>query len=393
MVTFDKLYKYTTIGQAQQWQIKVDGNKYWTEEGIVGGTITTSSPTFCYGKNVGRSNQTTDDEQAVLEARSKHQKKLDKGYNVVLTTDKPYFEPMLAHDAKKSKDITFKKRTFVQPKLDGLRTINQNNTLMSRNGKPFVTCPHLHQDKVILDGELYNHEYKEDFNKIVSLVKKTKPTDADVEEAKQKVQMWVYDFPGVEGVFSQRYEALWKWFLVEHGVKMITSHIVKPICSETFLNNMHSYSTEGFVLVPTYEVQNWYDVNKWHEVFIEQGFEGTIIRIDIGNYEGKRSKQLLKYKDFVDEEFEIVGYEEGTGGRAGTIGFFVMKHDKEEDKTFKSNIKGDFEFLAQVWKERDKYVGTRATVKYFSRTPKKENGDGDVPRFPFIIKLNREEYE
>jgi len=64
-----------------------------------------------------------------------------------------------------------------------------------------------------------------------------------------------------------------------------------------------------------------------------------------------------------------------------------MAHDKIKDKTFKSNVKGDFEYLAEVWKDRKKYIGTKATVKYFNRTP------DDVPRFPYIIKLNREEYE
>ena len=96
---------------------------------------------------------------------------------------------------------------------------------------------------------------------------------------------------------------------------------------------------------------------------------------------------FLKKKDFVDEEFTIVGAEEGEGGRAGTIGYFIMAHDKIKDKTFKSNVKGDFEYLAEVWKDRKKYIGTKATVKYFNRTP------DDVPRFPFVIKLNREEYE
>ena len=128
-------------------------------------------------------------------------------------------------------------------------------------------------------------------------------------------------------------------------------------------------------------------MEKYHEKFLEDGYEGSILRLDLGEYENKRSKQLLKKKDFVDEEFTIVGAEEGEGGRAGTIGYFIMAHDKIKDKTFKSNVKGDFEYLAEVWKDRKKYIGTKATVKYFNRTP------DDVPRFPFVIKLNREEYE
>lgn len=117
------------------------------------------------------------------------------------------------------------------------------------------------------------------------------------------------------------------------------------------------------------------------------GYEGSILRLDIGDYENKRSKQLLKKKDFVDEEFKIVGAVEGEGGRAGTIGFFVMELEDGKEKTFKSNVKGDFEYLTDIWKNHKHYIGTHATVKYFARTP------DNVPRFPYIIKLNRASYE
>lgn len=368
MQKLPKLYKYSTIGKAQSWEIIVTDNTFYTIEGQVGGKLTTSLPTVCKGKNIGKANETSDKQQAYLEAKAKWQKKIDKGYNEVLSTEKKFFEPMLAKDAKESKDL-FKKRTFVQPKLDGLRCINQDNTLMSRNGKPYVASPHLHQDSYILDGELYNHEFKSDFNKIVSLCKKTKPTDVDIQESAEKVEFWCYDYPS-DKVFSERYSEL--------------SKIIDALNEVTKSN--------PYKLVPTYEVFSWDDIKKYHEQFLADGYEGTIIRIDLGPYENKRSKQLLKYKDFIDEEFKIVGYEEGTGGRTGTIGFFILQHDKNPEQTFKSNIKGDFDYLKDVWKNRESYIGATATVKYFNRTPKTEDG-GDVPRFPYIIKLKREEYE
>lgn len=370
-MTFPILYKYTTKGQAQQWQIFVDDSWFYTQEGIVGGLLTKSLPTFCAAKNVGRANETTPQEQAILEAKAKHQKKIDSGYAENLDkSGAKFFEPMLAFEYSKYPNIPFTKRTFVQPKLDGLRADNFNNKLTSRNGKPYVSCPHLYQNKARLDGELYNHEYKSDFNKIVSLCKKQKPTKEDLEESTKKVQMWVYDFPEHNDVFSKRYEALEKWY-----------------------NDNYHQKYNPFWLVPTYEVKNMDEVINYHAQFVNEGYEGTIIRIDLGPYENKRSKQLLKYKDFIDEEFEIVEYEEGEGGRVGTIGFFIMKHDKNPKLTFKSNVKGDFDFLKQVWQDREKYIGTKATVKYFNRTPLKEDGTGNVPRFPYIIKLNREEYE
>lgn len=364
------LYKYAVTGAIQQWQIFVDGNSFYTVSGQQGGVLTTSASTYCSGKNIGRANATTPAEQAEAEALAKWTKKKNEGYaENIDKAGATFFEPMLAHEWKKYEKLLFTVPTWGQPKLDGLRCDNANSQLMSRNGKPFVSCPHLHQNDVRLDGELYNHEFKEDFNKIVSLVKKTKPTYEDVLEAAEKVEMWVYDFPEHKGVFSERYKELQKWY------------------------NSLNEKAAWFKIVPTVQLKNMEDLIKFHASNIEQGYEGTIVRLDLGNYENKRSKQLLKYKDFIDEEFKIVGYEEGEGGRAGTIGFFIMEHDKNPEQTFKSNVKGDFEFLKDVWNNAEKYVGTKATVKYFQRTPKKEDGSGDVPRFPYIIKLNRDEYE
>lgn len=355
------LYKYSTTGKAQQWQIIVEDDKFYTIEGQVGGKLTTSLPTICKAKNVGRANATTPEQQAMSEAKAKHQKKLDKGYNEVLTDEKKFFEPMLAKDYKDRKDVWAdpKIKKYVQPKLDGLRCVNENNQLMSRNGKPYLACPHLVQNDTILDGELYNHSLKNDFNKIVSLCKKQDPDKNELLESKNTVQFWVYDFPSHKGKFSDRYMALKKW-IVKH-------------------NN------PAFVLVPTYEVHSEADLKKRHEEFLEMGFEGTIVRLDLGEYENKRSNQLLKYKDFTDEEFEITGAEEGTGGRAGTIGFFNMV--TQDGKPFKSNVKGDFDYLKDIWRNHQAYIGKKATVKYFNLTP------AGIPRFPYIIKLNRAEYE
>src|SRR6187549_1056471 len=113
---FPTLYKYTQTGAVQQWRILVEDNYFQTEEGQEPGMKTLSLPTYCKGKNIGKKNETTDEQQAIAEAQAKWQKKVDSGYNEVLTAEKKFFEPMLAKDAKDSKDLTFKVRTFVQPK-------------------------------------------------------------------------------------------------------------------------------------------------------------------------------------------------------------------------------------------------------------------------------------
>lgn len=357
---FPIIYKYSKTGACQQWQIVVDGNKFYTIAGQTGGKLTSSLPTVCIGKNIGKKNETSPEQQALAEAEAKHYDKIEKGhYNETLTEKKNYFEPMLAHVLEDYEKLLFTVDTYIQPKLDGLCMISQNDTEMSRNGKPYLAVPHLHQHDTILHGELYNHKFKEDFNKIVSLCKKQNPSKEELAESKELVQYWIYDFPSFKGKFSDRYEALRKWLVKNPN--------------------------DSYVLTPTYRVKTREEIDKRNEEFLAAGFEGSIIRLDLGEYENKRSKQVLKMKKWMDEEFQILSAEEGTGGRVGTIGKFHIK--LPNGNSCKSNVKGNFDFLRDVWKDREKYIGTQATVKFFGYTP-----DGAV-RFPYVIKLNRQEYE
>lgn len=360
MKKFPILYKLTSKEQIQQWQIVSDKNTFYTIEGIKDGKLTQSLPTICTAKNIGKVNETTPEQQAELEAKAKHQKKLDAGYAEVLGKGIKLYSPMLAFELEID-SLTFEnRRVFIQPKLDGIRAISKNNKLFSRNGKIFTSCPHLHQDLTILDGELYNHEFKDNFNQIVSFVKKKIITEEEDQFA-EHIQFWVYDFPECKDVFSQRYEELKKWYRLN--------------------------KTKYIKLVPTYEVFNLQELENKHAEFISEGFEGSIIRLDLGPYEHKRSKQLLKYKEWQDKEFEILDVIEGEGNRTGTAGKFVLSLDKEKKIEFESNIKGEFSYLTKLLQEKKNLIGKLATVKFFNYTP------AGVPRFPYVIKIDRQGYE
>jgi DNA ligase-1 len=119
-------------------------------------------------------------------------------------------------------------------------------------------------------------------------------------------------------------------------------------------------------------------LDKLYGQWQEQGYEGQMVRLD-APYENKRSKTLLKRKEFQDAEYTILGWKEGIGNRAGTIGHF--KFETEGGAGFSSNVKGNFEYLADLLKKGDSLIGSEATIKYFSLTP-----DG-VPRFPYVIAI------
>jgi DNA ligase-1 len=206
----------------------------------------------------------------------------------------------------------------------------------------------------IFDGELYCYKLANDFNKIVSLVKKTKPTQEDLDECSRVIKYHIYDFPSQGGTFFERFRAL-------YGVKL-------PSTCE---------------FVTTHPVGDEDKVMELYEKYVEYGYEGQILRVD-SHYENKRSKSLLKHKSFTDEEYMILDVVEGEGNKSGQVGYMVFER---EDKRFKSNVKCSWEEGSQLLKDKNNLIGKTATVKYFNLTP-----DG-IPRFPYVINIDRESYE
>ena len=234
------------------------------------------------------------------------------------------------------------------------RAICTKDGLWTRNGEPIVRAPHIFEQikhifvekpDLILDGELYNHDLKNDFNKIVSCVKKQKPTKEDLEVSAKNIQYWVYDTYS-KANFEDRYK--------------IVSDIVD------------SLNLKDIVKVDASKIDRRL-VDSVAEAFVESGYEGAMIRLR-GSYENKRSKTLLKWKEFQDCEFEIVDIREGDGNRSGMAARVILKLD--ENRTFAAGVLGNVPYCIELLKNKDKYIGTQGTVIFQNYTP-----DG-VPRFP-----------
>tara|TARA_B100000519_G_scaffold88223_1_gene76533 strand:- start:688 stop:1875 length:1188 start_codon:yes stop_codon:yes gene_type:complete len=382
------LYKIDSQGRLREWTMNVDGNKFYAIKGLVEGKKTQDKPTTATPKNVGRSNETTATAQARFEAQAKWQKKIDSGYAVSEEDAKvkKFFEPMLAlsYDDRKN-EIVYP--VYAQPKLDGIRCIvrQENDEIVgrTRNGKIIECIPHILDSlkgffmaypKAILDGELYNHEYKEDFNKITSLVRKQKPVRSAKEtdkafakkeakwqesliESADKIQYWVYDMPKLNDVINEK--TLFDFRMTELKDKLITRK-------------------DCIVIVETNEVYSEGNLDNLYGQYLEQGYEGQMIRNDVGYDANKRSKNLLKRKDFMDAEYKVIDIDEGNGNRSGTAKHLVCYCDKTKQQ-FNSNIKGSFDYLKEIYDNRKEYIGKFATIKFFQLTP-----DG-IPRFPYAI--------
>jgi len=388
------LYKRTTTGATQSWEIEVEENKFRTISGQLDGKKITNNWTVCQGKNVGKKNATTGAEQALKEAEAKHQKKLEKGYHLSVEniSKKRFYEPMLAQDFKnknRRQEVMAEidgqiGNVFSQPKLDGIRCIAMREGLFTRSGKKITAVPHIHEalepffekyPNATLDGELYNHAYKDDFNKIIHLVRKQNLTDEHLAESKEMIQYWIYDAPviGKDNPFRKGGAYTEKDFFSDR-----TSVLDAQFANLGLDWTSGSHSANPLVIVETTEIHGREQLDRCYEDYVEAGYEGQMVRID-GPYENKRSPKLLKRKEFVDEEYTILGYEEGEGNRTGTIKHFKFKN--KDGRDFKSNVKGTFEYLTKLLKIADTLIGKEATVKYFNLTP-----DG-VPRFPYVIAI------
>jgi DNA ligase-1 len=353
------LYSRRSDGQVQEWTTEVQGDKYRFTSGIVNGALTESEWTVAKAKNTTRSNRTTPAEQALKEAHAAWQKKVDKGYreSVADIDNISFTEPMLAKEFKGTECFP----VYSQPKLDGIRCIARKDGLWSRNGKPFVSCPHIAQSlrelfvqepSLILDGEFYADKFATNFNAICELVKRSKLKDSDIEKSKA-IQYWIYDLPSHKGTFSERWDALNKLIIPN--------------------NILH--------LVPTRVAGDNRSLDEYYGEYVSAGYEGQMVRLD-SPYEFKRSKSLLKRKEFKDEEYTILDIEEGDGNRSGGAGAAILSINASGGATqFRSNIKGDRAFCTRLLRDRLGVIGKKATVKYFNLTP-----DG-IPRFPYVIAI------
>lgn len=361
---FGPLYGKSSTGKIKIWEITINLEdngqvKLITNSGYENGKKTNSTREI-KGKNTGRANETTPWNQAILEATSKMNKKKDEGYveNKDDLKDQDLLLPMLAHSYTKRKhDIVWP--AIVQPKLNGVRclTVMTENSLeyLSRKGKKYSTLRHLDECTkaliselgVPLDGEVFVKDWT--FQEIVRAIKKDRGKVTD------QLQYWIYDIVDTNSTFEERLE------------KMILAHS-KLIKLDAPVK-----------LTPYFIVKNEEEMMERHKIWTAQGFEGTIARNIKGKYVIKnRSKDLQKYKDFKDSEYEITGGTEATGNDSGTV-IFTCK--TLQGKEFSVRPMGSRERRREWLRDIDLLVGKKLIVKY------QELSENGTPIFPVGVEI------
>ena len=254
------------------------------------------------------------------------------------------FKCMLAHPVGKKE---WDKNSYVQPKLDGVRCYITKDGAFSRTHKEWKNIGHILAElkplfetypDIILDGELYNHNYKDNFNKIISLVRQSKPTDDQT-----LIQFHNYDM----------YDA--------------NDPSKSFIDRNSFIKEQHKIHEFDYCYeVTTKIVRTLKQAKENNKIFLKQGYEGSILRNN-NKYEQKRSYNLQKLKDFSDTEAVIINWVEGKGKRDGTIGKFIAKD--EHGVVFGMPVMAKMSVLKEMYDIVEWYMGKTATFTYFQKTP------------------------
>lgn len=391
MATFPELFGEATTGKTKTWSIRVinQGNTYSIvrTHGYIDGKKQENAKLVSGGKNIGKKNETTILQQAINDARAAWTKKMESGYsvkntgevvggvvdntNMIIVTegedgvdgvkgnrskgiDDTVPLPMLAHDYnKRGKSIHFP--CFVQRKFDGTRCIGiPGKGLFSRNRKTYPNLQHILSEinrlpsNIILDGELYSDTLS--FQEIVGIVKRETLKEGD--DIKQlQIKFYIYDLVN-ELPYSQRWANLQLLF--------------------------KRYKFQHLVLVATEECRSEDKMKELHSAYVAEGFEGIMLRNKEGIYKNSRSTDLQKYKEFMDEEYEIVEYKEGEGLEEGCI---IWLCKTPEGKVFNCRPRGSREERQELFLNGDKYIGKMLTVRFQELTDEK------VPRFPVGIEI------
>lgn len=358
------LYHRSRTGAIHSWQVETNGAEIISTHGQVDGAKIVSTK-IATGKNIGRSNETSPEQQAVIEMQAMHVFKLTRKYSLSPEdAQQDVLLPMLAQPfEKREAKLTYP--LDVQPKLDGVRALahweGDKVVLISRSGKPWLVTTHLNEQierimpkGTVLDGEIYLHG--KGFQWITARTKKRQP-------GTELLQFHAYDCPESNGDDSL------PWHERENVLQKVLSQstVGDPVVA---VENITVESKEALMIL--------------HDKWVAEGYEGLIARVLSAPYEyGHRSPSLLKVKAFQDAEYAICGHTDGLGVEKGLV--IWECHDPKSGKNFFTRPRGTHDERRQLFLEAESHYKQSLKVRYFGLT------DDFLPRFPIGIGIRAEE--
>jgi DNA ligase-1 len=338
------LYQKAKTGKIQQWTIRTEGCNIIKEFGEMGGKLRESEPVACVGKNIGKANETTPEQQAELEIKSQWQKKLDVKYSLTPDCAEETTKILPQHanvfDDHKKKIIY---PCIVQHKLNGLNTMAVGDIsdikLQSRGNKSYDTVQHINKAlagkipaNIIPCGEIYLHGIN--LQECNRRVKKYRGAKSDA------MNFNAFDLVNLDDLSMPQDARL---------------ELLNDIFSEI--------DSPSIVVEETFIANNEAEVLAYEKRFVLEGYEGAMVRNIKAPYVlGKETYDVLKVKSFKDKEFPIVGFTDGVGRNKGCVTFTC---GLPNGKTFEVVPVGSYSKKAYWFEHGESYVGKMLMVKYF----------------------------
>lgn len=371
------LYNLDKKGNPIQWSITFDDEDNWytMTSGRVNGALTTTEKTYCKGKNVGRSNETSDVSQCIFEVGARIEKQRKRGFQNDVPTEKMFNVTLAKEFNARKKFIKFP--MLLSAKLDGFRCVITKDGMFSRTNHAILSCPHIFKaleqvfrenPNLVLDGELYSHALKQDFNKLASLLSRTKNIDEEfLKETESIIEFNIFDF------FDKTNNT------IPYSERAKAYGNVSYLGTVDFLKKLNNWKYCKFVI--QHKVYSFEEVENWMEDSMLAGFEGIMLRDPNMIYEEGRSSSLIKYKRFKDAEYIVANIEDGNGNHTGQAATITCTTDS--GLTFSAGLgKGwDEESRRHLFKCKKEYIGRKATIVFQELTP-----DG-IPRFGKLLRF------
>nr|QBK86856.1 MAG: ATP-dependent DNA ligase [Marseillevirus LCMAC103] len=422
------LYTQTKTGASQMYKVWVQDDQVHKTFGQVGGKLRLLLPRTCAPKNVGRANETTAHEQAVLEAERNWVKKLDKGYNVADTdvegkkiyaavmaakaaqggtnhgvrpgssrgnpkkatahvADTDVLRPMHAEKFENTpkclKYFDFKKGVYAQPKFDGIRCVAKllssgEVSLSSRTGKQFPHFKALRGELatmlaahpgVVLDGEIYT------------------PFLIDVDKGRMVDKKDVFSIISGAASHSRKEPSVFE--------SQMEYHVFDALDKSGKLDQAARFALVDGVFrghkpklvknAPRRLIHSLDEMFTFHADATREDYEGTIIRAHDLRYTLKhRELKLRKHKDFSTDEFRIVGACQEGGANKGAVVWRCKVHDKFGNTVFDVPSVGTLATRRQYYVDHARHIGSLLTIRY------QELGSNGIPRFLKAVGIRTE---
>ncbi len=275
----------------------------------------------------------------------------------------PTFEVQLAKTYDPEKPTA--SHYYCSNKMDGLRSMFvYGSGLYTRQGKKIIGFDDLENELSqvcdqhnigAIDGELFSRDMP--FEEIQGAVMRNKNIDP-----KQKKQVKLFVFAVLKD-FNRR------------EIFKTTKEMVDVI------DAIFKTKREYMVKVQSVLIKDS-QVNEYHDKFAADGYEGIMLRSVDVSYDFKRSKHLLKFKKFLEEDFKMVDAFEGKGKYVGSLGGILVE-GVIDGKKITSEVGSGFDDSqrAEFWKNRKKLIGSKVEIKFQGVTP-----DSSL-RFPVFNKF------